>query len=79
MPQAHLARAFDNKVNLLLLLIVPWHLTAVRIQRHISQAEVLRLYGRCASDDVLCAAFCRISAALYVCEIRYDHEPKKVR
>src|SRR5687767_5630325 len=52
-PEAHLAGSLDDEVDLLLLLVVPWHLAAVGIQRHISHAEVLGLDRRQPADEVL--------------------------
>ena len=45
LAQAHLAFALDDEVDFFLLLVVPRHLSAVRLERDVAHREVRRLNG----------------------------------
>ena len=45
LAQAHLARALDDEIDLFLLLVVPRHLAAVRLQRDVAHREVVAWMG----------------------------------
>ena len=66
--------AFHDEVNLLLLLVVPRHLAAVRFQRHLPHGEIRGLDGADAAHQVLRAAARRIRPAGDLREIRDDHD-----
>jgi len=71
--EAHFSGAFDDKIHLLLLLVVPWNLPAFGVQRDISHAEVFCLNGSCSSGEVLGSASGGIPPAFDLREIRDDH------
>jgi len=60
--ETHLAHAFDDEIDFLLLLIVPGHLAAFRIESHIAHRKIRRLNWRGAAREVLRQAFRRITA-----------------
>ena len=51
--QAHLGRALDDEIHLLLLLVVPGNLPSVGVQSDIAEREVCGLDGCHAVDEVL--------------------------
>src|SRR4051812_8272830 len=53
MAETHFAGPLDDEVDLLLLLIVPGHLAALRLERHVAHREILRLDRRRAADQIL--------------------------
>ena len=71
--QAHLARAFDDEVDLLLLLVVPRHLAAVRLERDVAHREIGGLNGARAADQVLRAPARRIRSPGNLRKIGNDH------
>src|SRR5262249_45857967 len=73
LAQAHLARAIDDEVDLLLLLVVPRHLSAIGLERYIAHGEVGGLNGTGAAHQVLRAPASRIRAPGDLREIGNDH------
>ena len=72
--QAHLTLAFQDKVNLFLILVVPRHLSTVWLKRHVTQRK-----GRClnwagAAHYILSASPGRISSSSDSCKIGDDHD-----
>ena len=61
--EAGLACSRHYEVQLFLLLVVPGHLATPRFQGHISHAEILSLYRRGPTGEVLCPAACGIASA----------------
>ncbi|MGC4051990.1 MAG: hypothetical protein QM757_21830 [Paludibaculum sp.] len=72
-PQAHLRGAFENEVDLLLLLVVPGDLSAGLIEHDDANREVGGLNRAGAADQILRQAPGRIAAALNHGKIRHDH------
>ena len=72
--EAHLAGAFENEINFLLLLVVPRHLPAIWLEQDVPKRKVRGLNGARAAYQILCPSACRISAAGDVFQIRDDHE-----
>jgi hypothetical protein len=62
--ETHLALPFDDEVNLLLFLVMPRNLPALRVQGDVTHAEVLALNGRNSADEVLRATPRGITSAL---------------
>jgi len=77
--ETHLAGPLDDEVDLLLLLIVPWHLPALRLERDMAHREILRLDRRRAADQILRVPARRITPPGDLREIRDNHGPKNVR
>lgn len=73
LTEAHFAGAFEDEVNLLLLLVVPRDLAAARVEGDVAEAEVLALDGGGAPDDVLGAASGGITPAFDLGEVGEDH------
>ena len=71
--QAHLARAFQNKIHFFLLLIVPRHLSAVRIEQDVADGEMRGLNGRGAAHHILRAASRRITTAFNLAQVGDNH------
>ena len=74
LAEAHFARAFDDEVDLFLLLVVPRHLAAVRLERDVAHGEIRGLDGAHAPDQVLRAAPRRVRAPGDLREICNDHD-----
>jgi hypothetical protein len=72
--KAHLTRAFDDKVNFFLFLIMPWNLPAPGIKGDIAHAEVFALDGCHSSDEVLGASARGIAAPFDLCEVGDGHD-----
>lgn len=77
LAETHFAGSLDDEVNLFLLLIVPWHLTAIGIKSDIAHREVRGLNGSDAAREILGAAAGRITTALHFCEIGNSHNFEK--
>ena len=73
LAEAHFARAFDDEVDLLLLLVVPGHLAAVGLESHVPHRKIGRLDGAHAPDQILRAATRRIRAPGDLCKVSDDH------
>src|ERR1043166_5260489 len=71
--ETHFAGALDDEIYLLLLLIVPRHLAAVRLKGDVTHAKALRLNRRCAADEVLRTSPRGIPAAFDLIEVGNDH------
>ena len=71
--EAHFAGAFDDEVDLFLLLVVPGHLAAVGLQRDVADGEVGGLDGADAPDQVLRAAPRGIGASCNLRKIGDGH------
>src|SRR3569833_392144 len=50
--EAHLAGAFNDEVDLFLVLVVPWHLPAVRRERDVAHGEVGSLDATRSADEI---------------------------
>jgi hypothetical protein len=73
LPQAHLTGPLDDKIDLLLLLVVPWDLSAGGLERDKPEREICRLYRRSPPDEVLCPAPGWVGATGDLIEIGCDH------
>src|SRR5688572_15479050 len=71
--EAHLPGALDDEVNLLLLLVMPRHLSTVRFQHHVAHRKTAGLYRRGATHEVARTAPGRISAAGHLVDIGNCH------
>ena len=71
--QAHFALAFENQVNLFLLLIVPRHLAAMGLQCDAPHREALGLDGAGSPHQILRSAACRVSTSGNFRKVSYDH------
>src|SRR4051812_27723266 len=71
--ETHFARAFDDVIDLFLLLVMPRHLAAVGLQRDVAHGEVGGLNGARATHQVLRSAPRGIGAAGDLREVRDDH------
>ena len=52
--EAHLALSLEDEVDFFLVLIVPGHLSAIWVQRYVSEREVDGLDGARAANEILC-------------------------
>ena len=73
LAQAHFSRAFHDEVDFLLVLVVPWHLAAVWLEGHMTDAKVGGLDGAGAPDQVLGLAPSGISAPGDLRQVGNDH------
>ena len=69
----HFTCAFDDEVNLLLLLVVPRNLSAVGLESHVAHGECAGLNGAGSADQVLCSAPCRVGTAGDLGKIGNNH------
>ncbi len=72
-PRHIFAGAFDDEVDLFLLLVVPRHLAAVGLQGDVAHGEIGGLDGACAADQVLGPAPGGIGAAGDLVQVGDDH------
>src|ERR1035437_3280743 len=72
--EAHFAGAFDDEVDLFLLLVVPRHLPAVGLQGDVADGKISGLDGAGAPDQVLRAAPRGISASCDLGKIGDGHD-----
>lgn len=73
--EAHLTFAFEDKVDLFLVLIVPGHLSTIRIESHVTHREIGRLDWAGPTHQILRTPTCRIAPSGDFCEIRDNHVP----
>src|SRR6202034_345992 len=59
--QTHFTASINDEVDLFLFLVVPGHLSSVRIERHIAEREVGRLNRARSAHQVLCQTPSRIA------------------
>ena len=71
--QAHLGHAFEDKVNFLLVLVMPGHLATAGFERDVPHREVAGLNGTGSAYQVLGASPGRVGAAGDMGEIGYGH------
>ncbi len=71
--ETHLAVPRGHKIDFLLVLVVPWHLAAARLQNHGSHAEVHRLNRGNPAGQSVRGAPRRIAAALDFASIGDEH------
>jgi len=76
--EAHFSSAFDDKVDLFLLLIVPGDLAAIGFECDVSCRESRGLDGAGSADEILCAAASGVGATGDLGEIGDDHESNMV-
>jgi hypothetical protein len=75
--QTHFAGAFDDKVNFFLLLIVPGHLSAIRLKGNIAHRKTGGLDRARAADKILRAPAGGIGPARDFGEVCDDHDLDK--
>lgn len=73
LAQAHFTGAFDDKVDLFLLLIMPGHLSSIRFERNVAHRKISGLNRARAADKILRAPFSGISPARDLREVCDDH------
>src|SRR5579871_935964 len=73
LAETHLARAFDDEVDLFLVLIMPGDLSAVGLERHMPHRKIGCLDGTRAPNQVLCAPARGIGAARCFGKVSDDH------
>ena len=73
LAETHLARAVEDEVDLILLLIVPGHLAASGLQHHVAEAEVLGPNRRGAAYQVAGTPLRREGAAFHFAQIHDLH------
>lgn len=75
--KAHFAVSLDDEVNFFLLLVMPWNLPTIRIERDEPHCEV-RWLNRCEpASEVLRAASGGVSTPLHFAEVGDDHKQAK--
>jgi hypothetical protein len=72
--EAHFSGSLYYIVNFFLLLIMPWHLSTLWVERDVPHGEILRLDGGSAADKILRPAPSRIPASFYDTQVCDDHE-----
>lgn len=73
LAETHLTRPFQNEINLLLLVVVPRNLSAMRVESYMAQSELRSLNRADAAYDILSQPSRRISPAGNIGKICNHH------